>query len=103
MIWKTSTVPNLHYHDGTSMRSLKLHRFAAAGMVVSGHSAIFAADFRQAIVVLGSSSSTRQKKAAQMLVEEIEKRTQLPLKIAPEAPEGATAIDHAPEDQSKRG
>lgn len=52
----------------------------------------FGADFRQAVVVLPGPVSTPQKKAAQMLVEEIEKRTQLRLKIAPVAGEGAAAI-----------
>jgi hypothetical protein len=44
---------------------------------------LFAADLKQAVVVLPPSPTTPQKKAAQMLVEEIEKRTQLRLKIAP--------------------
>jgi hypothetical protein len=41
-----------------------------------------AADFRQAVIVLPASPTTTEKKAAQMLSEEIEKRTQLRLKIA---------------------
>jgi hypothetical protein len=55
-------------------------------------SAIFPADFKQAVVVLPGSSTTPQKKAAQMLVEEIEKRTQLRLKVSAQAPAGAPAI-----------
>lgn len=41
-----------------------------------------AADFRQAVVILPPSPTTPEKKAAQMMQEEIEKRTQLRLKIA---------------------
>lgn len=54
--------------------------------------ALQAADFKQAVVVLPASPTTPEKKAAQMLVEEITKRTQLRLKIAPQAPAGAPAI-----------
>src|SRR5215472_9749307 len=51
-----------------------------------------AADFSHATIVLPASASTPQKKAAQMLTEEIEKRTQLRLKIAPQAPDSTPAI-----------
>ncbi|MDQ6706185.1 MAG: hypothetical protein M3Z85_09470, partial [Acidobacteriota bacterium] len=50
------------------------------------------ADFRQAVVVLSGSPTGPQRKAAQMLVEEIEKRTQLRLKIGSEAPPDGAAI-----------
>jgi hypothetical protein len=52
----------------------------------------FAADFSHAGIVLARSATTPQKKAAQMLSEEIEKRTQLRLKISPQAPADAAAI-----------
>ena len=45
-------------------------------------SAALAADFRQAVIVLPASPTMPEKKAAQMLSEEIEKRTQVRLKIA---------------------
>jgi hypothetical protein len=51
-----------------------------------------AADFKQAVVVLPSSPTTPEKKAGQMLVEEIAKRTQLRLKISPQATAGVPAI-----------
>src|ERR1700677_4001297 len=69
------------------MRKLQLFCIAALGA-----SALFAADFKQAVVVLAGSAPTPQKKAAQMLVEEIEKRTQLRLKISAQAAAGAPAI-----------
>ena len=59
------------------MRNLKLPCIAV--MVAR---ALFSAHFENAVVVLAGSATTPQKKAAQMLVEEIEKRTQLRLKIA---------------------
>lgn len=60
------------------MRNLKLPCLAAAILAVSA----LAADFKQAVVILPSSPTTPQKKAAQMIQEEVEKRTQLRLKIA---------------------
>ena len=59
------------------MRKLKLPCLA----VLLGLSSLQAVDFKQAVVVLPSSPTTPEKKAAQMLVEEIAKRTQLRLKI----------------------
>src|SRR5271166_2457050 len=67
------------------MRKLKLPCLA----VLIAVSALHAADFKQAVVVLPTSPTTPEKKAAQMLVEEIAKRTQLRLKIGPA---GAPAI-----------
>src|SRR5580658_1519150 len=55
-------------------------------------SALFGAHFENAVVVLAGSATTPQKKAAQMLVEEIEKRTQLRLKIVSNAAAGSPAI-----------
>jgi hypothetical protein len=69
------------------MRKLKLPCLA-----VMAASALFGAHFENAAVVLAGSSTTPQKKAAQMLVEEIEKRTQLRLKVVAEAPAGVPAI-----------
>ncbi len=60
------------------MRNLKLPCLAVAMLAASTH----AADFKQAVVILPSSPTTPQKKAAQMIQEEVEKRTQLRLKIA---------------------
>lgn len=60
--------------------------------VLLGASTLFAADLKQATVVLAGSPDTPQKKAGQMLVEEIEKRTQLRLKIASQAPAGGPEI-----------
>jgi len=71
------------------MHKLKLPRIAA---IAAFASMSFAADFKQAVVVLAGSPTTPQKKAAQMLVEEIEKRTQLRLKISGDVPQGAPAI-----------
>jgi hypothetical protein len=69
------------------MRKLKLPCLA-----VLGASALFGAHFENAVVVLSGSATTPQKKAAQMLVEEIEKRTQLRLKVATDAAAGVPAI-----------
>ncbi len=66
------------------MRKLKLPCLA----VLLGVSALQAADFKQAVVVLPSSPTTPERKAAQMLVEEITKRTQARLKIASQATPG---------------
>lgn len=49
-------------------------------------------DFSKAVVVVAGSPTTPQRKAAQMLVEEIEKRTQLRLPIAPDARADTPAI-----------
>src|SRR5580698_6846635 len=67
-----------------------LPRLAVTYTLLAG--ALGAADFRNAVVVLPAAPSMPQKKAAQMLTEEIEKRTQLRLKIATAAPAGAPAI-----------
>ncbi|MDQ6663792.1 MAG: hypothetical protein M3Z23_05320 [Acidobacteriota bacterium] len=50
------------------------------------------ADFRQAVVALSGTPTGPQRKAAQMLVEEIEKRTQLRLKVVAEPPANGAAI-----------
>src|ERR1700674_1344581 len=71
------------------MRKMKLPCIAAITLLTSTG---FAGDFKQAVVVLAGSPTTPQKKAAQMLVEEIEKRTQLRLKISGDVPQGAPAI-----------
>jgi hypothetical protein len=70
------------------MRKLKLPCLA----VLLVASFLQAADFKQAVVVLPASPTTPEKKAGQMLVEEIAKRTQLRLKISPQATAGAPAI-----------
>src|SRR5580698_6992223 len=70
------------------MRNMKLPCLAVLAAVLP----VAAADFKQAVVVLAGSATTPQKKAAQMLVEEIEKRTQLRLKISSESTAGAAAI-----------
>ncbi len=69
------------------MRNLKLPCLAVWGAAV-----VFGAHFESAGVVVASSATTPQKKAAQMLVEEIEKRTQLRLKISADAIAGASSI-----------
>jgi len=61
-------------------------------LAVLGASALLGAHFENAVVVLAGSATAPQKKAAQMLVEEIEKRTQLRLKVSSDAPAGAPAI-----------
>jgi hypothetical protein len=61
-------------------------------LAVLGASALFGAHFENAVVVLAGSATTPQKKAAQMLVEEIEKRTQLRLKVSTDAATGVPAI-----------
>jgi hypothetical protein len=73
------------------MRELKLPGLLVMGALLTG-SSLAGADFRDSVVVLPRSATTPQKKAAQMLVEEIEKRTQLRLKIADSAPVGAPTI-----------
>jgi hypothetical protein len=50
------------------------------------------ADLRQAVIVLPSGMAKPQQKAAQMLSEEIEKRTQLRLKVVPQLPADGPAI-----------
>jgi hypothetical protein len=50
------------------------------------------ADFRQAVIVSAGAASTPQQKAVKMLAEEIEKRTQLRLRIASEAPQAGPVI-----------
>jgi hypothetical protein len=50
------------------------------------------ADLRQAVIVLSTGVAKPQQKAAQMLSEEIEKRTQLRLKIVPQLPASGPAI-----------
>lgn len=72
------------------MRKLKLPRLAVFAALLAAPS--FAGDFKQAVVILPAAPSTPQKKAAQMLVEEIEKRTQLRLKLSASAPTGAPFI-----------
>src|SRR5262245_17473860 len=49
-------------------------------------------NFRQAVIVTGSNPSPRVRKAARMLAEEIETRTQLRLKTATSAPAGEPSI-----------
>ena len=72
------------------MRKLKLPRIAVFAAVLAAPS--FAGDFKQAVVILPGAPSIPHKKAAQMLVEEIEKRTQLRLKLSTAATAGAPAI-----------
>ncbi len=67
-------------------------KFELPCIAVLACSTLFGAHFENAVVVLPSSPTTPQKKAAQMLVEEIEKRTQLRLKTSSAAPVGAPAI-----------
>jgi hypothetical protein len=69
------------------MRKLKLPCLA-----VLCASALLGARFENAVVVLASPATTPQKKAVQMLVEEIEKRTQLRLKVSTAAPAAAPSI-----------
>ena len=76
--------------NDTIMRKLKLPRIAVLAALLASPS--FAGDFKQAVVILAGGSTTPRQKAAQMLVEEIEKRTQLRLKISTEAPAGAPTI-----------
>lgn len=51
-------------------------------LAVALAASLMAADFKQAVIVLPANPTVPEKKAAQMLTEEIEKRTQLRLKIA---------------------
>ncbi|MGP8247293.1 MAG: hypothetical protein ACLQVN_22615 [Bryobacteraceae bacterium] len=74
------------------MRTLKLSGIAVAAAMLPGASTVSAIDLKQAVVVLAGAAATPQRKAAQMLVEEIEKRTQLRLKISDQAPAGTAAI-----------
>src|ERR1700730_7317037 len=71
------------------MRKLLLSTIAAAviipGMVCGG-------DFRQAVIVIPAGASKPQQKAAQMLAEEIEKRTQLRLKTVAQVPQDRPAF-----------
>ena len=70
------------------MRKLKLPCLAALAACLSA----FAADFKQAVVVMPASPTVPERKAAQMLVEEIAKRTQLRLQISTTAPAGSPVI-----------
>jgi TRAP-type C4-dicarboxylate transport system substrate-binding protein len=68
-------------------------RYCVAVIIVAlTCSSLLAADSKQSVVILSASATTPQKKAAQMLVEEIEKRTQLRLKIVNSAPSGVPTI-----------
>jgi hypothetical protein len=49
-------------------------------------------DFRNAVIVIPSSASTPERKAAAMLSEEIEKRTQLRLKVQTQPPTGPAIV-----------
>jgi hypothetical protein len=71
---------------------MKLAGAAVALSALFASSSVLGADFSHATVVLAGNATTPQKKAAQMLVEEIEKRTQLRLKISTQAPEATPAI-----------
>src|SRR5580692_7035822 len=77
-------VPLYVYHE-TNMLKLPCVAVLAASALLGAH-------FENAVVVLPASATTPQKKAAQMLVEEIEKRTQLRLKLSSNAATGAPAI-----------
>jgi hypothetical protein len=74
------------------MTAWKLPRIAVLASILAASSSLSAADFKDAVVVLSPAATTPQKKAAQMLVEEIEKRTQLRLKIANVAPASGRTI-----------
>jgi len=74
------------------MRKLKLPCVAVPIAVFALSRCLFPADFKSATIVLPASASTPMKKAAQMLTEEIEKRTQLRLKIATSAASGTPSI-----------
>ena len=54
--------------------------------------ALRGSDFRQAVIVISHDADPVQKKAATMLTEEIEKRTQLRLPITSEMPSGQPAF-----------
>ena len=69
------------------------HPKLLATLLVAGISSYGAVlDFRQAAIVIGTNPSPRIRKAAQMISEEVEKRTQLRLKTAAEAKSGSPAI-----------
>jgi hypothetical protein len=70
------------------MRKLKLPSLA----VLLAASFLQAADFKKAVVVLPASATIPERKAGQMLVEEIAKRTQLRLIISPQTTSGAPVI-----------
>ena len=74
------------------MRTLRPPCIAVVAALLPGVSTLIAADFKQAVVVLAGAPTTPQKKAAQMLTEEIEKRTQLRLKVSGTTPVGTPAI-----------
>src|SRR5947207_15618643 len=61
---------------------MKLSLMAGLAAVLSAPAFLHASDFRNATIVVESGSSKPQQKAATMLAEEIETRTQLRLKIA---------------------
>ncbi len=69
-----------------------MHKLRLPCLAVLGASALLGAHFENAVVVLPGSATTPQKKAAQMLVEEVEKRTQLRLHISSQTTAGAPAI-----------
>ena len=57
-------------------------RVIALASIVCWLPSLRAADFRNAVIVIAADASTPEKKSAVMLAEEVEKRTQLRLKIA---------------------
>jgi hypothetical protein len=70
------------------MRSLVL----VAGLLAAWSAAAATLDFRNAAIVLPPNASTPEKKAAAMLSEEIEKRTQLRPKVQSELPSGPALV-----------
>src|SRR5262245_61110431 len=60
--------------------------------IMAAAATLAAADFRQAVIVVGPNPSPRTRKAARMLAEEIETRTQLRLKTAASPAAGQPSI-----------
>ena len=61
-------------------------------LALSAAATAFALDLRNAVIVLPANAASPERKAAQMLTEEIAKRTQLQLRVAPSADSAKPAI-----------
>jgi hypothetical protein len=65
---------------------------AAAGLWLAASAGAAPLDFRNAVIVISAHASMPERKAAEMLTQEIEKRTQLRLKVQTEPPSGPAFV-----------
>src|SRR5437762_12137261 len=84
-IERRSTVHDMDSRENDIVTHMRRIVLACATALLYNMAAL-AADYRHASIVIAPGASKPQQKAAQMLAEEIEQRTQLRLKILPQAP-----------------